>query len=293
MMRSLSLLLLLGGGVVSACAIPQQVDLIEREQRRLRFEQADLQKNSTALRGEIDSIRETLADTRANLQQVQREVGVLKENLEEVRAQIDRQLGESVRAGDQRIRELESRLAKIDSDLKLQAALLKAREDELRLMRETLTAVQRAKPPARPAPAPPIVAQPPVPTLSPDEVAKKEYEAALALMERKDYRGAIARFQDFLKKHPESDLADNAQYWVGEGHYALREFDQAILEFDAVRRKYPKGDKVPAALLKLGFAFSELGDKVDARLILQELMDRYPQSEEALKAQQKLKTLEL
>lgn len=293
MMRSLSLLLLLGGGVVSACAIPQQVDLIEREQRRLRFEQADLQKNSTALRGEIDSTRETLADTRANLQQVQREVGVLKENLEEVRAQIDRQLGESVRAGDQRIRELESRLAKIDSDLKLQAALLKAREDELRLLRETLTAVQRAKPPPRPAPAPPVVAQLPVPTLSPDELAKTEYEAALALMERKDYRGAIARFQDFLKKHPESDLADNAQYWVGEGHYALREFDQAILEFDAVRRKYPKGDKVPAALLKLGFAFSELGDKVDARLILQELIDRYPQSEEALRAQQKLKTLEL
>ncbi|MBI2090831.1 MAG: tol-pal system protein YbgF [Deltaproteobacteria bacterium] len=293
MMRSLSLLLLLGGGVVSACAIPQQVDLIEREQRRLRFEQADLQKNSTALRGEIDSIRETLADTRANLQQAQREVGVLKENLEEVRAQVDRQLGESVRAGDQRIRELESRLAKIDSDLKLQAALLKAREDELRLLRETLTTVQRAKPPPPPAPAPPVVARSPGPTLSPDELAKKDYEAALALMERKDYRGAIARFQDFLKKHPESDLADNAQYWIGEGHYALREFDQAILEFDAVRRKYPKGDKVPAALLKLGFAFSELGDKVDARLILQELMDRYPQSEEALKAQQKLKTLEL
>lgn len=293
MMRSLSLLLLLGGGVVSACAIPQQVDLIEREQRRLRFEQADLQKNSTALRGEIDSIRETLADTRANLQQAQREVGVLKENLEEVRAQVDRQLGESVRAGDQRIRELESRLAKIDSDLKLQAALLKAREDELRLLRETLTTVQRAKPPPPPAPAPPVVARSPGPALSPDELAKKEYEAALALMERKDYRGAIARFQDFLKKHPESDLADNAQYWVGEGHYALREFDQAILEFDAVRRKYPKGDKVPAALLKLGFAFSELGDKVDARLILQELIDRYPQSEEALRAQQKLKTLEL
>jgi len=49
---------------------------------------------------------------------------------------------------------------------------------------------------------------------------------------------------------------------------------------------------VPAALLKLGFAFAELGDKVDARLILQELIDRYPQSEEVQKAKQKLKTLE-
>jgi len=71
----------------------------------------------------------------------------------------------------------------------------------------------------------------------------------------------------------------------------LKEYDQAILEFDAVRRKYPKGDKVPAALLKQGFAFAELGDKVDARLILQELVDRFPQSEEAGRAKQRLKTL--
>jgi TolA-binding protein len=71
----------------------------------------------------------------------------------------------------------------------------------------------------------------------------------------------------------------------------LKEFDQAILEFDAVRRKYPDGDKVAAALLKQGFAFAELGDRVDARLILQELVDRYPKSEEAVKAKQKLKAL--
>ncbi|MEK7342047.1 MAG: tol-pal system protein YbgF, partial [Candidatus Binatota bacterium] len=115
---------------------------------------------------------------------------------------------------------------------------------------------------------------------------------AWKLLERKDYRVAIARFKEFIKKHPQSEYADNAQYWIGESHYALREFDQAILEFDAVRRKYPKGDKVPAALLKQGFAFAELGDKVDARLILRELTDKYPQSPEAAKAKQKLKALE-
>jgi TolA-binding protein len=71
----------------------------------------------------------------------------------------------------------------------------------------------------------------------------------------------------------------------------LKEFDQAILEFDAVRRKYPNGDKVPAALLKQGFAFAELGDRVDARLILQELIERYPLSAEATKAKERLKTL--
>ncbi|MBI2359565.1 MAG: tol-pal system protein YbgF [Deltaproteobacteria bacterium] len=292
MMRYAGLLLVVGGAALSACQIPQQVDLIEREQRRIRLEQVtlqkDLQKETIALRQEVERVRETLADTRANLQQAQGEIGALREKMEEVRFQTDRHLGESSRAGDQRIRELESRLAKLDSELKLQASLLKTREDELRSLRE---AVLGAKPAPPAAAAPPGAARPPS-TLSADELAKKGYEEALALMERKDFRGAIARFKDFLNKHPESDLADNAQYWIGEGHYALREFDQAILEFDAVRRKYPKGDKVPAALLKLGFAFAELGDKIDARLILQELIGRYPQSEEALKAQQKLKTLE-
>lgn len=298
MIRYSSLLLALGGVLLSACAIPQQVDQLEREQRRIRTEQAiiqrDLLQEYAALRRDVDSVRETLADTRASLQDLQRELGVLKEKLEEARFQTDRQLGDAARAGDQRIRELDGRLAKIEGDLKLQAALLKAREDETRLLRETLLAARGAKPtpPVASPPPPPAVPEARRPTLLPEEVAKKDYEEAMAMMDQKDYRGAIGRFKEFLKKHPKSEYADNAQYWIGEGHYALREFDQAILEFDAVRRQYPRGDKVPAALLKLGFAFAELGDRVDARLILRELIDRYPESEEALKARQKLRTLE-
>jgi len=289
MMRTLAPLLLFGGVVLSACAIPQQIDLIEREQRRIRIDQANLQKEDAGLRSDLGGARESLADTRANLQQAQGEIGVLKEKVEEVRLQLDRQLGDSTRAGDRRIKELETRLARIESDLKLQETLLKAREDELRLLRETVLAGRKAQPAPPPSPT---VAEPPKEPPSAEGLAKKEYEEALGLMERKDYRGAIARFKEFVKKHPRSEYADNAQYWIGEGHYAFREFDQAILEFDAVRRNYPTGDKVPAALLKLGFAFAELGDKVDARLILQELIDRYPQSEEVQKAKQKLKTLE-
>jgi tol-pal system protein YbgF len=111
-------------------------------------------------------------------------------------------------------------------------------------------------------------------------------------LEKKDYRLAITRFKEFLQKHPKSKLANNAQYWIGESHYALREFDQAILEFDAVRSRYPQADKVPAALLKQGFAFAELGEKVNARLILQEVVEKYAQSPEAAQAKQKLRALE-
>lgn len=280
----LSWLLVLGGVALSACATPQQLELIEREQRRLRTEGA-------ATREEFDSVRSTLADTRANLQQMQQELGALKEKVEEVRHQLDRQIGQSTREGDQRIKELESRMAKIDEDLKAQGALLKSREEDLKVMREALKVAPGEKETAASGEAASgDFVQEKLPAES--DAVKKDYEAAWKLLEQKNYRPAIARFKEFIKKHPQSEYADNAQYWIGESHYALREFDQAILEFDAVRRKYPKGDKVPAALLKQGFAFAELGDKVDARLILQELVDRYPQSQEAAKAKQKLKTLE-
>jgi tol-pal system protein YbgF len=123
-------------------------------------------------------------------------------------------------------------------------------------------------------------------------VVKRDYEIAWHAMEKRDYRLAISRFKDFLKRHPKSNLADNAQYWIGESHYGLREFDQAIIEFDAVRRRYPQGEKVPAALLKQGFAFAELGEKLNARLLLQEVVEKYPDTPEAGKAKVRLKTIE-
>lgn len=292
MKRFSVVVLLVGGVVLSACVTPQQVDLIEREQRRLRNESTNVLGETAGVRNEIEAVRSSLADTRANVQQMQRELAALREKFDEVRYQVGRQLGQSSREGDQRIKDLESRIAKMDEELKSQGMLLKAREEELKLVRETLKGAQQARESAVAERSDVRGELPGEQVTAESDVVKKDYDAGWRLLEQKDYRGAIARFREFLKRHPKSDLADNAQYWIGESHYALREFDQAILEFDAVRRRYPNGDKVPAALLKQGFAFAELGDKVDARLILQELMERYPQSPEAAKARQKLKALE-
>ncbi len=121
---------------------------------------------------------------------------------------------------------------------------------------------------------------------------KKDYEFAFQAMEKRDYALAIRLFKEFLKRHSKSNLADNAQYWIGESHYGLREYDQAIIEFDAVRRRYPQGEKVPAALLKQGYAFAELGEKLNARLLLQEVMEKFPGTPEADRAKLRLKTID-
>jgi tol-pal system protein YbgF len=260
----------------SACAQPQQIELLEREQRRMRNDNA-------SIHNEVESMRSSLADTRANMQQLQREFSALKERIEETRYQVGRQIGQSSRDGDQRVKDLEARVSKLTEGFKAQEGQLKAREDELRELRKSIEQ------------QPTGVSVPVEPTeisAAENDALRRDYEIAWRALEKKDYRVAIGRFKEFLQKHPKSKLANNAQYWIGESHYALREFDQAILEFDAVRSRYPQGDKVPAALLKQGFAFAELGEKVNARLILQEVVEKYAQSPEAVQAKQRLKSLE-
>jgi tol-pal system protein YbgF len=277
---------------LAGCVQPAEIDILQREQRRLRGETGNVQ-------GELQSIRATLADNNATVQQLQRELSAVKERIDETRYQVGRQIGQTSREGDQRVKDLELRVAKLDEALKNQEALLRsqeaslkaqeavaqAREAEIKELRDAL-AGQAAATAAAPAEAVNDAAG------AESEPIRREYDVAWRAMERKDYKFAIARFKDFLKKHAKSRLADNAQYWIGECHYALREFDIAIVEFDAVRRKYPQSDKVAAALLKQGFAFAELGEKVNARLILQEVAEKYPQSQEATRAKARLKTLE-
>lgn len=260
----------------SACAQPQQIELLEREQRRIRSDHA-------SIHNEVESMRSSLADTRANMQQLQREFSALKERIEETRYQVGRQIGQSSRDGDQRVKDLEARVAKLTEGFKTQEGQLKAREEELRELQKNI----RQQPVAGSSSAEKTET-----SAAENEAVKTDYEIAWRALEKKDYRLSISRFKEFLQKHPKSKLAINAQYWIGESHYALREFDQAILEFDAVRSRYPQADKVPAALLKQGFAFAELGEKVNARLILQEVVEKYAQSPEAAQAKQKLRALE-
>ncbi|MFQ5538970.1 MAG: tol-pal system protein YbgF [Candidatus Binatia bacterium] len=295
-MKRLNLIpFVLSGVFFSGCVGPQELTLVEREQQRLRIENATVREENTALRSGLDGVRSRLADTQATLQEMQRDLSAFGEKIREIQHQVNRQMGLSAREGGQRIKDLSAQIARIDDELKAQGALLQAREKEFKVLHEAVLRVTqgRANTAATGGVALGTKPEQVKPVLSGErDDERRDYDRAWKLIERKDYRGAIARFKRFLKKHSKSEYADNAQYWIGESYYAIRQFDQAILEFDAVRRKYPNGDKVPAALLKQGFAFAELGDKVDARLILQELIVRYPDSKEAVKAKEKVKSLE-
>lgn len=98
-------------------------------------------------------------------------------------------------------------------------------------------------------------------------------------------------FEAFIKAFPDSDNADNARFWIADSYYRDKWYEKAILEYQKVIEGYPDGNKVAAALLKQGYAFANLGEKGNARLILKELIRKYPQSSEAGIAREKIDTL--
>lgn len=99
---------------------------------------------------------------------------------------------------------------------------------------------------------------------------------------------ARGKFKLFLKLYKASELAPNAQYWIGETYYGEKRFAEAIIEFDKVLKDYHESNKVPDAILKQGLAFYQLGDKDSYQLLLKKLIQEYPRSEAARIAKGKI-----
>ena len=117
---------------------------------------------------------------------------------------------------------------------------------------------------------------------------QRAYDAALDQFKRGDYQGAITGFTAFVKTNSKSALAPSAQYWIGNAHFARRDYKAAIASQRQLLLAWPDSPKVPDALLNVASAQSELGDSAAARRTLEELISRYPQSDSALKAKQRL-----
>lgn len=117
------------------------------------------------------------------------------------------------------------------------------------------------------------------------------YKLAKKLLDDGEKENARIQFENFINKYPDSDNADNARFWIADSYYTEKWFEKAILEYQKVLELYPDSNKLAAARLKQGYAFAELGEHANARLILKELIKKHPDSKEAQYAQKKIKTL--
>jgi tol-pal system protein YbgF len=120
---------------------------------------------------------------------------------------------------------------------------------------------------------------------------KFAYDSSMALYNEGKYNESMDGFKKFLGQYPKSELADNAQFWVGESLMSLKEYEQAILAFEDVIKKYPKGNKVANAMLRQAIAFLEINDKTSSTVLLKKVIKQFPKSNEAKVAQKKLDTM--
>jgi tol-pal system protein YbgF len=116
----------------------------------------------------------------------------------------------------------------------------------------------------------------------------RAYEAALNQFKLGNYPLAISAFQGFMVTYPASKLAPSAQYWVGNAHYAQRDFKQAIAAQQRVIAQWPDDPKAPDALLNIASSQEAAGDRRGAQKSLEALVSRYPASPAAASAKQRL-----
>jgi tol-pal system protein YbgF len=117
------------------------------------------------------------------------------------------------------------------------------------------------------------------------------YQAAYNDYLRGNYDPAIVAFRQFIASFPASQLADNAQYWIGECYFHQQKFREAVAEFSRVESSYPTSERLASALLRKGYALIELGDSASARGALLTVVQRFPRSDDAILAQRQLDTL--
>ncbi len=117
------------------------------------------------------------------------------------------------------------------------------------------------------------------------------YKRAYDLLTTGKVKESQEAFSEFIRRFPQSDLADNAQYWIGEGFYSEKDYKSARDAFKAVVDHFPFGNKVPDAIYKEAICDGELGDKAGEKKLLQEIGEQYPYSEAAALAKDLLKKL--
>lgn len=115
------------------------------------------------------------------------------------------------------------------------------------------------------------------------------YDKALGYYRDDRHEEAMAGFKNFLTLYPTSDLADNAQFWIGECYRVLTKYEEAILAYQKVINGYPKGNKVPSAMLQQALTFEKINDTTTANLVFKKLVKNFPKTKEAEIARKRLR----
>ncbi|MGO8988345.1 MAG: tol-pal system protein YbgF [bacterium] len=276
------------GLLLLGCASTRDVQVLDRGLDVLQSQITSLQKENNSTKNEISDLRtenqKLKTDLSLRFENLQSEVQALSTNVEEFKELLTRPSKETDRLRE----EMEGRVKALEERRKAQEEKIKELEERLK------------------APEPKALGSGSKPMDSEKSTSNREalselkgvspgmgdlYRDAYETFHKGDLEGARRKFEAFLKQYPNTELSDNAQFWIGETYYVKKDYERAILEYEKAIVKYPEGDKIPAAIFKQALAFSELGDKTNAKNLLKRVIEKYPLSEQAQLAKKKLETL--
>lgn len=248
----------------AGCVTPQDIEGLQSQLADIQRQVLQLQKQSPS-KAEVADLETNVARQMQSLLKTEADMQV---KLQDLSSQIE-QLQAKLEDTNYRIAQLSQQIA--------------ATNQELRNFRNT-------PPPVEPTdPAAPPVQQPPATGGGSGADPKALYDSAYNDYLKGSYDLALRGFQEYLDNFPNTDLADNAVYWIGESYYRQRRFRQAIEQFDAVLSRYPRSEKIPGALLKKGYSHLELGERSQGVVQLQHVIRQYPTTDEANLARQRLR----
>ena len=251
-----------------------------------------------------ESLPQDVAQLRKDLNALTLAVHRSRAETETSTGQTDRRTRTESAETARQVNALSTRLDNIAAELGRVSARLEDVSGRLDALNRQVAARGSAPAGQTTAPTPPIA--PAAPRGAADGTsAEQAFQAASLDLTKGNYPLAISGFREFVRRFPDSPLADKAQYSVGEAYFgmarassdagrrdeATRHLEQSVQEFRRVVVNYPRGERVPTALYKEALALIELKQPRLAEARLRYLIEHFPQSQEAPLAKERLATL--
>jgi tol-pal system protein YbgF len=261
---------------------------VSKEIIQLQTQVQALQDQMTQMRQSFDErmgiMKNLIEQSTDNVNKVASAVGDLTQQLQkthnDTHATAD-QLSGQIQSLNDSVDELKARMTKIGQQLD---AIQSAQQN---IQQQAPTGAQPTQP-GQPGQTGQAVAPPAGNQAPPPDVL---YNNALRDYNSANFDLASQEFGDYLKYYQNTDLAGNAQFYLGDIDYRQGNFEAAVKAYDTVIEQYPDGNKAAAAQLKKGYALLELGQRQAGVRELNALITRYPRSIEATQAKERLKKL--
>jgi len=274
----------LGGSMVGprpAEAVAREMIELQRDVTTLLQGQKDLTSQITQ---EHTGMRTIVDQTNSSIGKLEGTMGSLQKSVQDVQANSGARLdtmSTQVQGLSDNLEEIKSRLGKLNQQLvDLQNSI-----QNIDAKISGGTAAPSTANPTASTSSPAVGPGPGAPS------ADTLYSNGLRDITSGKYDLARSDFQHYLKFYGDTDLASNAQFYLGEISYKQKQYDDAVSSYDRVLTNYPKSFKLAPARLRKGMAFIELGQKTAAVRELREVVRRYPGTEEDRQARAKLKEL--